>query len=249
MRATYTIAALLAALTVSTNIQADENAEKAQKLIDGGIKAIGGPKALKKTAKMIFEDEGLYHGMGQGLPYQGRFVTEYDKTAKFRFEILNAFVQVYNGKQGWYSLMGNTTELDGPALKAVKETVATNHIITLPPLMKPSKDYKLSLAGSQEVEGEACEGVNVAHKGTPDVTLYFSKKTGLLRKSSTTVKSSEQGFKEVVEENIFSEFDDQDGVKVAHKITILRDNKKYVESKLKSVKFPESIDASEFQKP
>ena len=249
MRATYRIAALLAALAICSNVRAEDDAKKAQKLIDGRIKAIGGPKVLKKTSKIIFEDEGLYHGMGQGQPYAGRFIADYGKTSKFRFEILNAFIQVYDGKKAWFSFMDNTSELEGTALKAIAEMTATNYIISMVPLAKPNKEYKLSLAGSQKVDGEDCEGVNVSRKGTPEVTLFFSKKTGLLGKSSTTARASEQGYKEVVEESVYSDYEVHDGVKMPTKVAIFRDGKKYVDSKLRSVKFPSAIEDSEFEKP
>ena len=244
---TLLLTALIAGL--STNLQADENAEKARKIIDQGVKALGGAKALAKTKNMIMTDEGIYYGMGQGVPYKGRFVLTYGKKHQYRFEIVGAFVQVYNGDKGWFSANGNTMEMNGEQLKAVKQTTETNYVTSMIPLAKANKKYKLSLAGDETIDGDECVGVNITKKGNPEVTIYFSKKTGLPRKTSYTVKAEEQGFKEVVEDVIYGEYKEEDGFKTPRTVTINRDGKKYVESKVLEIEHPESIDESEFAKP
>jgi hypothetical protein len=54
---------------------------------------------------------------------------------------------------------------------------------------------------------------------------------------------------EVNEERIVDEFTEVDGVKMAKKMHILRDGKKYLELETEEIKLVDKIDKSEFQKP
>lgn len=119
---------------------------------------------------------------------------------------------------------------------------------TLIPLAKPSKKYKLSLFGEAEVDGEPCDGVSVASDKQRTVTLLFSRKSELLRKSEYIVYSDELK-KEVVEEVIYSDYRDVEGLKVAHKVAINRDGKKFVESETQEIRFEKEADPSWFAKP
>jgi outer membrane lipoprotein-sorting protein len=227
-------------------LQADD-AAKAQKLIDRAIQAMGGNKALEKTRNTIFEDKGTYHGMGAELPYEGRFVFSFP--GRYRMEISGEFVSVTDGDKAWVSVMGMTMDLDGVALETAKAAVLAQNAMSLIPLQKPNKEFKLSLAEAENVEGEDCEGINIDRESMPTCTIHFSKKTGLVKKTKCTTKASELDYKEVTDETIFHEYKEVDGVLSVMKMSILRDGKKYVESNVSSVSYPETLDASEFKKP
>ncbi|MHC4404848.1 MAG: hypothetical protein ACYTG0_34805 [Planctomycetota bacterium] len=239
------------ATVICQPLRAADDAAKAQKLIDRAIKVMGGNKALEKSRNTIVEDEGTYFGMGEGVPYKGRYVFSIADPGRhrMRFEIVGQFVSVTDGDKAWNSVMGNTTDLDGEALEAAKQNALVNYAMSLIPLQKRNRAFKLSLAEPETVDGEECEGINIDHEKMPTITVHFGKKTGLIKKMKHVNKAAELDFKEVVEEAIFDEYKEFDGFKSATKITFFRDGKKYVESKPQKVTYPATIDESEFKKP
>ena len=77
----------------------------------------------------------------------------------------------------------------------------------------------------------------------------ISNKTRLIKKTITTTKASELGFKEVKDETVFHEYKKFEGLMAPVKMTVFRDGKKYVESNVSSVTYPAQVDESEFKKP
>ena len=109
------------------SLSADEDAAKAQKLVDRAIKAMGGAKALAKTRHTIIEDEGTYYGMGDGVPYQGRYVYVFGNPGRFRMEILGQFLSVTDGDKSWMSVMRRASvsysvALDGKRITFLRTT-------------------------------------------------------------------------------------------------------------------------------
>lgn len=243
-----TLSALLLAL-LAASLPAQDDAAKPQQLIDRAIEAIGGTKALNKTRNTIIEDEGTYYGMGDGVPYKGRYVFVLGNPGRYRMEIIDTFVSVTDGDKAWISVMGMTLDLEGDALEVARHGVLVNYVTSLVPLQKPNKQFKLSPAEPETVDGEECAGIKIDHDNMPTVTIHFSKKTGLIKKTKYLTKAQELGFKEVTDETIFHEYKKFDGVQSASKMTIFRDGKKFVESNPKSVTYPKQIDESEFKKP
>jgi hypothetical protein len=63
------------------------------------------------------------------------------------------------------------------------------------------------------------------------------------------VKAEELNGKEVNQEMVFEDYQEQDGVKVANKTTIQRDGKLFVESTMSEYKAAGKLDNSLFAKP
>lgn len=230
-------------------ISAEDDAVKPQKLIDRAIKAMGGNKALEKTRNTIIEDEGIYFGMGEGVPYKGRYVSVFTNPGRHRFEILDQFISVIDKDKAWMSVMGMTMDLDGVALETTQQGSLASYAMSLIPLQKPNKAFKLSLAKRETIEGEECLGIKIDHEKMPTVTMHFSRKTGLIKKTKYKTKAQELGFKEVTDETIYHEYKKFEGFLSASKMTMFRDGKKFVESNPKKVSFPDKIDDGEFKKP
>lgn len=248
--AVHTLLLSTAVMTMNCQpLNAQDDGNKARQIIDRAVKAMGGPEALEKSRNMIVKDEGTYFGMGDGLPYKGRYVYSFGNAGRYRMEILGVFVQVMNRDKGWMEVMGNASDLTGETLKVTKQTWFTGYVTTLLPLQKPDKAFQLSLTEAQTVDGEECDGVTVKHEQMPELTMYFSRKTGLLKKTKYVTKVAELGFQEAEEESIYREYKDVDGVMSVTKLTSFRDGKKFVEANLHDITFPASIDDSEFKKP
>ena len=230
-------------------VRAADDAADAQKLIDRAIKAMGGSAALEKSRNTIMEDNGTYYGMGDGVPYKGRYVYSYENLGRYRMEVVGIFVQVIDGDKGWMSMMGNTTDIDGEALQVMKQSWFIGYVVTLLPLQKPDKAFSLNMAKSETIDGEECDGITVDHQQMPTLTIHFSRKTGLIKRTKYVAKVVELGYEEAVEEAIFQEYTEIDGFMSVTKFVSYRDGNKFIEANPHNVSFPDTIDESEFQKP
>ena len=54
---------------------------------------------------------------------------------------------------------------------------------------------------------------------------------------------------EVVQEHIYQDYQDVDGLKVAKKILTNHDGKKFLEAEITEVTFPKKLDKKEFEEP
>jgi hypothetical protein len=227
----------------SASVQGDE--AKARQIVEKAVKALGGADKISKFPSWTIKEKGTYYGMGQGLPYEG--VYSFHLPDRFAMEIQGVFKLVVNGKQGWTKMGDTTKEMTAEELDVQKSQLYHGWVSSLLPLRE--KAYKLSEFGEDTINGRAVVGVNVSHEGRPTVTLLFDKEKNLLLKSTTTVKSAEHGNKEVVEEAIYSEFKEVQGIPSPTKVLINRDGKKFVESEVTDFKPHEKLDDSVFAKP
>ncbi|MBC8351636.1 MAG: hypothetical protein H8E66_06585 [Planctomycetes bacterium] len=248
MRIAIPVLLLITFIAILPAARADD-AAKAQKLIDRAIKATCGNNALAKTKNSITDDAGVYYGMGEGLPYTGRYVMSIGDTNRYRMEIIGQFVMVTDGDKAWGSFGGMTIDSTGAALDAAKEGNYIAYAMSLIPLQKPNDNFKLSLAGTETIEDEECAAVSVDHAGMPTLTMWFSNKTGLIKKTKYKTRPAELEFQAVDDETIFHEYGKFEGIKSPIKMTIYRAGKKFVESNPQKVTYPATVDDKEFKKP
>jgi hypothetical protein len=214
-------------------------------IVNQAIKAMGGEKNLKKHQSFTFEDKGTYYGMGDGLPYTGKFAVQYPD--KYRMEIVGVFVIVLNGDKGWTSGMGEVKEMEKDQFDVQRHDHKAGWIQSILPLT--DKAYQLKAAGEEKVDGKAARVVKVSRKDYPEVTLYFDKATNLLVKSEFMTKAADLKFKEVKMENYFSAYKDVEGAQTPFKMVMKRDGKLYVEAEVTEYKTTTKHDPKTFAKP
>jgi outer membrane lipoprotein-sorting protein len=222
-----------------------DDAAEMKALVEKGIKAAGGAEAIAEHKAATWSDKGTYHGAGAEQPYTGKYASE--GPDKFKMEILDVFAVVLDGDKGWMKAGGETREMTAEEVAETKEQTHVGHVMSLVPLKDPK--FKLSPAGKSKVDGKEAIGVNVAHEGRRDVTLYFDPDTSLVVKYETSVKSQEQGGKIVSEEAVFSDYRDVKGMKIPHKMSVKRDGELYVVSETTEYEPARSLDADTFGKP
>jgi hypothetical protein len=240
-------AALLLALAAGTRAQ-----DSPEGLVEKAIKAHGGAEKLARLGAMRVKAKGTTELMGQTVAFTAETTTRFpDKMrGEIQFDIAGQkilMVQVRNGDKAWMSAMGQTQELPGPLLDDLKESRYTSQVESLVPLTK-DRSFKLEALGEAKVDGKPAKGIKVSSKGHKDVKLYFDQETGLL------VKSEHRGLdpttmKDVVLENLYSDFKDFDGLKQPQKVVVQRDGKKYMAYEVEEVKFPDKFDDALFAKP
>ncbi len=91
--------------------------------------------------------------------------------------------------------------------------------------------------------------MRVERKGYRDVSLFFDKENGLLLKMQTRVKGPLHNGEEFTAETLYSDYEEVDGLMIAHKFTIKYDGKVYNEGEISDVKFIDKLDDKLFDKP
>jgi hypothetical protein len=156
-------------------------------------------------------------------------------------------VQVYNGKKGWASMLGQTMEVEGDQLDEMKEEAYSNYLEQLYPLLH-EKQFELKAVEGDKVDDKPTVGVKVISKGHKDMTLYFDKDSGLLVKSRKKSKDPNAG-QEVEAETYYKDYKEINGVKQSMKQLLKHDGKKFLEAEITDMKLLDKIDPSTFEKP
>ncbi len=223
----------------------------AKAIIEKAVKAMGGAEKLSKTKAQEIKSKGTLEVQGLSLEFTEESTVQHPSKVKeaMHLSVMGQQIDVttvFNGKEGWISARGETKALEGPALEAVRDGLDTGLLTRM--AFMGSKDYDLTALGESKVNDRPVLGVKISRKGHKDVNLYFDKGTGLLSKLEHQVKDP-MGGQEASEERIVLEYQDVDGMKVAKKLSILRDGKKFMDIEITDVKFPEKVDDSVFEKP
>jgi hypothetical protein len=219
-------------------------------IIEKAIKAHGGEEKMLKMAMVRTKGTGALEVNGVNVTATVDSISTPDKLrTDMSLDFMGQQIttkQVFDGEKGWVSGIGMTLELTGPLLEELKQTVAAKRVESLVPLLR-DKMYTLSPAGETTVDGKKAVGVKVSAKGLRDSTLYFDKDSGLLVKSVRRMLNLLQ--KEVEGETIYSDFKDIGGVKVATKMIVHQDGKKFMEAQITEVKVLDKVEPSDFAKP
>ncbi|HZZ80229.1 MAG TPA: hypothetical protein VFE62_17075 [Gemmataceae bacterium] len=243
MRKLLCASAVFAVILVSANLAQSGEDKDARAIVNKAIKAGGGEAKLPKA--MTWTEKGTYYGMGDGLPFTGKYAMQWP--GQFRMEIKDVFTIVLDGDKGWMQMGDTTREMKKEEVAQQKHDHRAGWIASLVPLK--DKEFQLKTAPEAKVDGKATSVVVVSRKDYPTVKLYFSKDTGLLVKSEFKTKAAELEFKEVTQSTHFSDYKDVNGAKVPYKLAVKRDGKIYVEAELSDVDIPGKLDAKVFAKP
>jgi hypothetical protein len=236
-------------LGLPTLVRSDDTSPMA--IIDKAIEATGGAQNLSKRRAESFKGKGTFHGLGQAIEFGGEWwIQPPDKFKNVinvdaggqKFEI----VQVVSGNKGWRSMMGNVEEMTEEQLGEAKEELYASRIAQLTPLK--DADVKLTPLGASKVGDKEVLGVKVSSKNHKDISLFFDKKTGLLVKSQHRAKD-QMSQQEVERDTIYSDYKEQDGIKLPMKISTKQDGKDYVDMAVSEYKLVDKLDDKLFTKP
>ena len=205
MRKSWCMTAVALVLAASSLARADDKAD-ARAVIDKAIKAMGGADKLAPVQAVTFKAKGKVHGMGDGIDYTGEWAIQPPDKIRMQMDfdangMKFTFLLIFDGKQGWMQINGQTMAMDADAVAEAKEDLYAGRVDTLVPLVT-DKGFELSPVGEAKVGDQAAVGVRVSHKGHRDINLFFDKKTGLLVKSERTIKDQMLGGKERLQETL-----------------------------------------------
>lgn len=251
MRKTVGFVGMFILLAAVAPARADEDA-KLREIVAKAIKAHGGADTVKKLQATVTKTKGKFYGLGDAIDYNGE--TAIQLPDRIRTEVAGSangqefkFVQVVKGDKGWMKFGDEAMELSKEMIDEAKEQLNAASIAHLTVLT--GKGYKLSSLGDVEVGDREAVGVRVEREGFRPVSLFFDKGNGMLVKSETRGKDLMRGGEEYTSETFYKNYKKVDGLMVAHKLTIKRDSKDYVESETTEVKLSEKLDDATFAKP
>jgi hypothetical protein len=239
---------ILAGVVACPAEAADRDA--ALNIINKAIKAHGGEDALAKAKLATRTGEGQMTIVKDEVPFTDTITLSLPDRFKLALDVgkgQNKYkvALVLNGNKGWQATGGMVVELSAGRVAELREEAYRLWIMTLLPLKKET-GFTLDTLPEIKVEGAVVAGVKISMRGHEDAKLYFSKKTGLLVKMER--KTKELGLN-VDKEYLFSSYKDYDGLKLPSKLVEMTNERKSIEIKVKSYKFPKKIDDSEFGKP
>ena len=241
-----------AGLLAGGAVRADDAAD-VKAVLDKAIAAQGGADNLAKYKAVSMHIKGKLHGViGDSVDVTGDIATQVPDRMRFEMAVTVMgmdfkFTQVLNGDKGWIVLQDKVMDITKEQMAEAKEQMHVGEVTRLVGLR--DKAYKLSALGDAKVEGKDAVGIRVEHKDHRDVSLYFDKKTGLLLKTETRGKDPMAGDKEFTAETFYDDYKKVDGHPVAHKVTVKRDGKLFLESENSDVKVSEKLDDSTFERP
>jgi hypothetical protein len=225
--------------------------DDARAIITAAIKAHGGADRVAKLQSVRMKTKGTLTANNQSADFTAEFITKLPDRGKMVMALdLNMnqidVVQVHSGKQAWWSINGQTQELEGDKLAEQQARTHTNRVCSLTPLLG-DKAFALSPLGETKIEDRPARGVRVVMKGQPDVSLFFDKDNGLLVKVERRGQDLAQN--DVLRETFYSDYKDYDGVKQASKMVVRHDGQRYLEMEITELQFPEMIGDEEFARP
>ncbi len=215
------------------------------------IKAHGGADRLAQLRLLREQSRGVLTILNMKVA----FTTEVLFRAPDQFRITQTtdlrgkrlhIVQVFDGTRGWRIQAGVPKPADEKTLANWKELAHATHVGTLTPLLAADKGYGLALLGEVEVKGKKAVGVRVSFKGRRDVRLYFDRASGLLVRRAFQPRP---GGKEAVQDEVYSDFKEVDGVKRPGHVSVSLGGIPHAEIDVTMTRFPDRIDDKTFREP
>jgi hypothetical protein len=220
-------------------------------IIEKAITAHGGVERLSKTGATNFRGKGTFHGLGGTTKFTGEWWLQ--PPDKFRSVISldvgqgkMETVRVLNGDKGWQAGSRTFKQMSSKQIEDIKEYLYVTRISHLIVLKDPQ--YRLTALGSARIGHVDALGIKVTGKNHKDISLFFDKSNGrlLMTRYRAWDELSEQ---EVEREMFYSNYKDQNGIKIPMKIITRQEGKDYVELTVTDYKLADKLDDKLFNKP
>jgi hypothetical protein len=222
-------------------------------VVEKAIKAQGGVEKLSKLRVMRIKVEGtIIPAPGQpAIPFVledwWQMPDQYKTTSQFELAGKNVKqTQAIDGEMGWMQFDGVAQDMPREAVAEMREQKYAEDLDRLGFLADKGSD--LTALGQSKVGGREAVGVLIKSKGHRDVKLWFDRESALLAKREHRVLDNGTG-KEVMQEVLFSDYRETDGVKHYRALAAYRDGKKVIEAKVLEIEFFDKLDKKVFARP
>jgi hypothetical protein len=225
-------------------------AEAAQTVVDRAISATGGEARLARLKAAEWTCKGTAHA-SIDLPFTDHCFAQWPEQYRYESSIEAKGQKleralIFNGEHGWIKQDGLSTVMNDSARDELRDKI---HLLHLTATLLPLKDKGITLKPLAEtkIDGHTAVGVTASSKGRPDLRLYFDKEKGLLLQCRRTVKDPLMG--EVSEETSFSDYQEVEGVQVAHTVSVKRGGKPFLEWTITDFQVRAKLDRKLFAAP
>jgi hypothetical protein len=241
------VLALSAAALLAPAARAQDDAKA---VVEKAIKAHGGAANLDKFKAGKGKLKGTILIMGQEIEVAGDMSFMYPDKGKAVLTLsvqgmkIN-ITQLIAGDRVEVVVQGMKQPIPDEQAADVRMSQYVAYLTQLTPLLRGDQ-FTLKSLGESKLEGKTLVGVSVTNKDKKfkEVKLYFDKDSGLLTKADHM--TTDEGGKEVVTEQIFGDFKEFKGIKVATKETVIKDGKKSQELVTESFEPLEKLDDKAF---
>ncbi len=222
------------------------DAAESKALLDKAIKAAGGQAKVDKLKNFSWKGKFSLEENGQQLDVKldGSF-QGWDRQ-RLDVEInANNILLVINGAKGWVKSPNGKVDTLGKELAVFANVVFAARG---PQWLSGLKDKAFQLAhlGEIKVGDQEAVGLRISRKDTPDLNVFFAKKTNLPLKADTRF-TSPQG-KEIDMEILFGDYKDIAGLKHFTKLTFKADGK-VINVELSDLMPEAQLEANLFDRP
>jgi hypothetical protein len=243
--------AVLFLLVVNCSASADE-ATAAGKLLDQAIEALGGAKVLKAGPVLSGTSKGTSHLGGKKHATTNEWIVAGLDRMKWNTELTlgdtpSTFLIVVGKDGGW--IRGNGGAASDIAKAQLDPFRQGFRALRLAEWLIPLKEkgYTLSSLGELKVEDKPALGIQAKRKDTPDLDLWFDKKTYLPVKAELRIKETDS--REATYVALFGDYKTFGDRKCFTKLTIKRDDELVWEMQRSDITAKESIADETFAKP
>lgn len=230
--------------------------EKADAIINKGIKAIGGEARLAKARATTSKVRGTFVLGENAFEYRIEQTTDGLDRIRSTFEgdfggNMSMTVTVIDGGKGWIKEGGmEVREMKAEELADRKwGNFQHSAPLTLVPLKRKDLKLETEAIGDEKVGDMPAAGVKVTGPDDKDFTIYFDKETGLPIKAVSDEPDPESPGQAFTQETYFSDYKDFGRIKRATKVEIKRDGKTFIKIELLDVKVLGKLDDKTFAKP
>ncbi len=219
-------------------------------IVEKAIKALGGEDAMARLQAVTWKAEGTIHGPGVDLSITEEGAAQ--SAHQYRVDVTQeangsrfSSLTVLNGDRGWLTSFGRTVDLPKDVRDRLIRERFAHRLVEAPVLLK-DKQLTLAPLGEVRVGDRAAVGIRVSRATAPDIHLFFDKQTGLPVKREMHVQEAGQ---DVVNEYLYGEYREYEGLKRFTKMTWKKDGKIFAEQEWTEIKLLERLDESLFDKP
>jgi len=227
-----------------------EEAAAERAVIDRAIRAAGGEARLARFKAAEWTCKGTAHA-SIDLTFTDHCFAQWpeqfrhESVVEARGEKLERAL-ILDGEHGWIKDSGGRVVLNDTARDELRDKL---HLLHLSATLLPLKDRDITLKrlDDTKIEGRTAVGVSVRGTGHPDLRLYFDKEKGLLLQCRRTVKDPLLG--EVSEETSFGDYQEVEGVQVAHAVSVKRGGKPFIDWTITDFQMRAKLDRKLFAAP
>jgi zinc protease len=222
--------------------QADSRNIEAKELVARAIQAKGGLSLLRSIQTVRVDSVAAVAAGGSTTELPSITIIRYPSSYRVEAQTpAGPVVQVFNAGSYWIQDARGAQDAPASVAEQVRGVVQRDTV----PLLLALADGKVTAKAIDRASG-ATRGLEVAIPGGKPVTLWIDPATGLITKSTYRVSA---GGGELSAEEIYSDYRDVNGLKVAFKTELRREGAPAVERTVRKYEFNVPIDSRIFSKP